>query len=335
MSATSTDPRRAGLRAAVRDWMEDYGLHPDPETYLAHGYVDLCLSAWPAAAGVPLLLATEWATWTWLADDALDSGQHGTEDVQALTGALIRTIADRVPSPAPRPPAAVPPLARALEDLRRRTRALMPQFWWERYQRELEIWIMAAGTKLVHYLRPRKTPNLSEYLRLRPTDGGMRLAAMWCELAAQCITPDWADPLLRNTPDWAQPLLRELLDTFSMVGVLVNDLAADGNDLFTAVRALAVTEGLTVEEARGVVEQQLRAERQRFRWLCIAVRSMAAEPEPVEGSVGQITVDIGGFALLLDQFLCALTAWTRESSRYAATRPAPAALPPAWLAEAH
>ncbi|MGF1428058.1 hypothetical protein [Kitasatospora sp. LaBMicrA B282] len=69
---TLGDRRHADLHAAVHTWLETHRLHPDPGTYLSHGYLRLCLRAWPAASGAPLLLAATWAVWTWLADDVLE-----------------------------------------------------------------------------------------------------------------------------------------------------------------------------------------------------------------------------------------------------------------------
>lgn len=69
----------------------------------------------------------------------------------------------------------------------------------------------AACAKLVDFVQPRRTPTLREYLLLRPTDGGMVLAAMWCELAGRCVTPDWHDALVQSLlADWTRVSSRYL-----------------------------------------------------------------------------------------------------------------------------
>ncbi|MFF7637564.1 hypothetical protein ACFZB9_31135 [Kitasatospora sp. NPDC008050] len=124
----------------------------------------------------------------------------------------------------------------------------------------------------------------------------MVLAAMWCELAERCVTPDWTDPLVRS-----------LVDAFSAIGCLTNDLAADRTDTFTAVGALAAAQGLTHRKATVQVRAFLEAEERRFWWLCTAVRDDDLAPAT------------GRFARSLDDFRRALADWTRQSTRYAAT----------------
>ncbi|MGF1425101.1 terpene synthase family protein [Kitasatospora sp. LaBMicrA B282] len=286
----------------IREWLEACHLHPDPETYLAHGYLDLCLRAWPSAKGQPLRLAAQWAVWTWLVDDSFDADDPAISDV---TPVLVGAVDDE-PLPAD-----THPLAVALGDLCSKTRAIMPGWWWGRFREALGVWLATAEAKLLSYLRPGRTPSLAEYLRLRPDDGGMQLAAMWCEVANLCVTLDWRDPLVQ-----------ELVAAFSACGILLNDLAAAPGDTFTAVQALVHAEAMSIEQARAEVEQLLAAEERRF-----AVRLWAARAQSVGlagGSVleGEVREDTAQFARALDQFRRALAEWTRESSRYVWAAPA-------------
>lgn len=208
---TITDRRHTDLYVSAATFLTQYRLHPDPAGYLAHGYVDLCLAAWPTASGAELDLATRWAVWTWVVDDVFDSEMVGqppqTVGEFALSLLLVAGGSAR-PSPVDRP------TVQALADLVRDTRELMPTGWCKRYIAHLEGWVHAASVKLTDFVQPARTPTLREYLTLRPADGAMLLAAMWCELAEQCITPDWNDALVQS-----------LLRSFSTVGFLTNDLA--------------------------------------------------------------------------------------------------------------
>ncbi|WP_329584278.1 hypothetical protein OG500_28680 [Kitasatospora sp. NBC_01250] len=292
--ATVTDPRHADLYASVAAFLTEYRLHPYPASCLAHGYVDLCLAAWPGARGAQLDLATRWALWTWTADDYLDDGLRSADrdEIHALYRDLLAAPIDGARLTTGHP------LALALTELCRDTCAMMTAQWWERYRRHLFAWLDAAADKLTDFLQPHRTPTLREYLALRPTDGGMVLAAMWCELAEQCVTPDWNDPLVRS-----------LVAAFSSVGFLTNDLAAPDTDTFTAIAALAASQGLPPTEARQEALALLAAEERRFWWLYTAVRDDELDPATVQ------------FARSLDRFRYALTAWTRASTRYALIEP--------------
>ncbi|MGF1426481.1 terpene synthase family protein [Kitasatospora sp. LaBMicrA B282] len=308
-TSQSQEASRADLSVDALDFLTQYGLHPAPETYLAHGYVDLCLMAWPTAGGFPLRLAMRWALWTWTTDDLLDGDLRTAppEVIERLTRSLLCVGADGV-EPAPDDH----PVVHALAGLIRQTRMTMPDFWWQRYREQLDAWIVAARDKLVHYLQPGRTPTLREYLMLRPADGGMLLAAMWCELADQCITPHWTDPMVRD-----------LLDAFSTCGILANDLAGGSGEgeTFNAVAARMADGDLSEAQARRDVSERLEAEERRFRWLYQAVRrGFPAGPPPAVATTtsppGDLVLDTHRFVLLLDQFRVALSAWTDSSARY-------------------
>ncbi|WP_280727525.1 terpene synthase family protein [Kitasatospora sp. MAA4] len=273
--------------------MVQLDVHPAPDEFLGHGYVDLCLRAWPTAVGAPLHLGVQWALLVWLLDDEFDREPRDAppEVIDRLVLALLDAVAGDA-----QPTVGDHPLVRALADLVRRTREVMPGFWWGRYRRQLAAWIRAAHEKLVDYVRPGRTPTLHEYQLLRPADGGMLLAAMWCELAEQCVTPDW------NTP-----LVQELLRSFSACGYLANDLAAAPEDTFTAVAALVRTAGLSIRDAEGRAHELLRAQELSFWWARTAVQERD-----------------GAFAGALECFRVALAEWTAASSRYAPPVPAEA-----------
>ncbi|MDH6130737.1 hypothetical protein P3T37_000104 [Kitasatospora sp. MAA4] len=288
-----SDPRRTDLYVGARTWMVQFGVHPAPDEFIGQGYVELCLRAWPTAIGAPLHLGTQWALLVWLLDDELDREPRDAppEIIDRLVLALLDAVAGD-----PQSAAGDHPLVQALADLVRRTREVMPGFWWGRYRRQLAAWIQAANEKLTEYVRPGRTPTLHEYQLLRPADGGMLLAAMWCELAEQCVTPEW------NTP-----LVQELLRSFSACGYLANDLAATPEDTFTAVAALARTTGLSVREAEGRVRELLRAQELSFWWARTAIQERD-----------------GAFADALERFRGALGEWTAASSRYVLATPADA-----------
>ncbi len=184
----------------------------------------------------------------------------------------------------------------------------MPDWWWSRYRASVEAWILAAAEKLQRFVQPSRTPTLREYQVLRPADGGMLLAAQWCELAEQVVTPDWHNPLVQS-----------LLRSFSTVGCLTNDLAASAaGDTFNAVHALIAAQGLAPGQARERIDELLRAEVFRFWWVYCAVRQGFPVGDP---SAGGPALDTGRFAWCLDQFRVALADWTRTSSRYALAPP--------------
>ncbi|MFI9270329.1 terpene synthase family protein [Kitasatospora sp. NPDC052896] len=300
---TNTDVRHANLHKAAKAFLRQHRLHPDSDTYLAHGYVNLCLRAWPTAAGGPLHLATKWAIWTWVADDVFD--QELSDATPAAIEQLVLTLLNTVAG-ANHPGPADHPIVQALADLVQQTQRAMPDFWRSRYREQLASWIHAAAEKLTVYVQPGRTPTLREYLAVRPADGGMLLAAMWTELAEQCITPDWRDPLVQS-----------LLAAFSACGCLTNDLAAaqDDQDTFTAVYALVSTQEMTVAEARTRVKELLQAEEYRFWWLYTSVRR-DFDDEPQPPAIGEPVLNTSRFALTIDRFRRALTEWTAGSSRY-------------------
>jgi hypothetical protein len=278
----NTDPRHTDLYVSAR-------------TFLAHGYVDLCLAAWPSAKGPELDLATRWALLTWLMDDVFDVELRDatTDEIRTMGRALI-VATNRPRWSGAAEPEPTHPAARALADLSRETQAAMPDGWWQRYRMQLIAWVDAAQTK--GQLLRRGAPTLREYLTIRPADGGMLLAAMWTELALECVTLDWADPLVQA-----------MLECFSACGIAVNDLAGDA-DAFTPTAALAA-HGTTQDEARRRATEWLQGEEHRWWMLCTAVRT---------GGYGQATVRL---AAGLDHFRRALTEWTAASSRYALAAP--------------
>ncbi|GAA1500916.1 hypothetical protein GCM10009760_63200 [Kitasatospora kazusensis] len=285
------------LYSSARAFLADYGLHPAPDAYLAHGYVDLFLAAWRGASSPRLDLAARWALWTWRTDDLIDTelrdAAPGAADqlVMQLLDVLYGKAAEHTDHPT----------VRALADLVGHTAPVMPRDWWTRYQAELDAWLNAAADKLSTYVRPGRTPSLREYLLLRPVDGGMLLAAMWCELALDCVTPDWSSLLVHK-----------LLDAFSAVGTLTNDLSSkDVGDTFTAQAALSHSVGLPPQEARQEVHEQLNAERTRFWFMTTAVRDEARLTD--SDALHPVTATFAG---ALDRFLRALADWTRTSSRY-------------------
>ncbi|MCX4749806.1 hypothetical protein OG455_30555 [Kitasatospora sp. NBC_01287] len=295
--AAVTDRRHTDLYVSAATFLSEHGLHPDPAAYLAHGYVDLCLSAWPGSSGARLDLATRWAVWTWLADDVLDGELRDAEPatVPVFVHALIVALNGKRQDEGPH---GARPVVRALCALSRETQASMPEAWWRRYREQVIDWIDAAAAKLVRFVQPARVPSLSQYLALRPADGGMLLAAMWCEVAEECVTPQWTAPVVRL-----------LLDAFSTVGYLANDLAAavavavDG-DRFGVVDALEVAEELTRAQAQEQAREWLAAEERRFQVICRAVRTDPALDEATRQ-----------LARSLDRFQWALTAWTATSSR--------------------
>ena len=300
-----TDPRHTDLYGGARTWMTGHSLHPEPDAYLEHGYVDLCLTAWPTAAGAPLQLATQWALLIWLLDDIFDQELADAEPAAVL--AFARSLQAAT---AHQPTSADHVAVRALANLARQTQAMMPRRWWNRYQQELLSWVHAARVKAVDYVQPGRVPTLREYQMLRPTDGGMLLAAHWCELAEQVVTPAWNDPLVQD-----------LLGAFSACGYLANDLAALAEERFTAVAALVRTTDCSRLDARDLVESMLRAEEERFWWARTALSDVDdAQPRSGAGPVR----DTSQFARNLDRFRQALSEWTSASSRYALAAPAEA-----------
>ncbi|WP_280666166.1 MULTISPECIES: terpene synthase family protein [unclassified Kitasatospora] len=286
--------------------MVKHGLHSEPDIYLAHGYVGLCLRAWPGASGAPLQLAVQWALLTWRLDDVLDVElrEAAPLDVGGFVGRLVDTVEESEPvTPDDHP------TVRALADLVERTRQAMPGYWWGRYRKHLVAWVEAAHEKLVGFVQPGRVPTLRQYLTIRPPDGGMVLAAMWTELAQQVVTPDWNSPLVQS-----------LLAAFSACGYLANDLAAGAGDTFTALDALARTEGLPPDTARHEVLAQLHAEERRFWWLRSALREYSDAARPSTAHDG-LTEDTARFALHLDSFRHALREWTSASTRYAPAAP--------------
>ncbi|WP_329578986.1 terpene synthase family protein [Kitasatospora sp. NBC_01250] len=289
------DSRHTELYVSAATFLTQYGLHPDPAAYLAHGYVDLCLAGWPTASGGELDLATRWALWTWLVDDAFDRELLG-ESRQAVGEFALSLVL--VAGGSVRPGPGDHPAVHALADLVADTRVMMPVQWRQRYLTHLEEWVHAACGKLLDFVQSHRTPTLRQYLTIRPADGGMLLAAMWCELAERCVTPDWNDALVQS-----------LLRSFSMIGCLANDLAADDTDTFTAVDALSSAQGLRATQAHEHVRALLDAEERRFWWLCSAVRD------------DELDHATHRFARALDRFGHALTTWTPTSARYAPTAP--------------
>lgn len=297
--------RQAELEASIREWLTSNQLIPNLDAFLGHGYLELCLRAWPDATGERLGLAARWAIWTWIADDILDTELLTYPEVVAFTTAVGRAISGGASYDDTHP--AVRPLARLAMD----ARMLMPVAWWRQFDHEMSAWLDAATAKLARYVRPGRVPSLRAYQTIRPEDGGMRLAAMWTELATGCIAGE------RETP-----AVQELLRAFSTVGCLANDLAAADDDVFTVVRALAKSEGVSIEQARARAVDLLVAERERWCFLCDAAQDEGEDGQSaprlaMSPTDAEVVVDSPRAARNLDQFLRALLEWTETSTRYA------------------
>jgi hypothetical protein len=290
--------RHDTLTAVAADFLSTHDLHPDPRGFLAQGFIGLFGAAWPGAGYSSLLLATQWGLWTWRVDDVIDT------DLRTAAPGAADELVMRLTDVLHGAPACADdhPTARALGHLVGRTAPAMPEDWWHRYRRELDTWLNAAADKLHNHVIPRRVPSLRRYLELRPADGGMLLAAMWTELALDCVSPDWDTPLV-------QAVLRH----FSSVGTLGNDLAARAGDPFTAQAALAQAEGLTPASARAEVEQLAAAELRLFQLFRSATREPMGWRDPAERIAPATVHLVDG----LDTFLQALAGWTRSSSRYA------------------
>jgi hypothetical protein len=286
------------LHTVAEDFLTSHHLHPDPADFLKQGFTALFRKAWRGATDGHLYLAAQWALWTWRVDDVIDTDLRTAKP--GLADELVMRLADVLHGASP--DAADHPTVRALGDLVGRTAPAMPEGWWDRYRHELNTWLQAAADKLHSHVIPRRVPSLRRYLELRPADGGMLLAAMWTELALDCVSPDWDSSVV-------QALLRH----FSAVGTLGNDLAAPATDPFTAQAALAQAEGLTAAEARTEVEQLLDAERRLFALFRSAIREPMGWRDPAD-RIAPATVHLADG---LDRFLEALKGWTSSSSRYA------------------
>ncbi|MFF7634748.1 hypothetical protein ACFZB9_16550 [Kitasatospora sp. NPDC008050] len=141
-SPPPADRRHTDLYVGAATFLTQYGLHPDPAAFLSHGYVDLCLAAWPTASGASLDLATRWAVWTWIVDDVFDAEMLG--ESRQVVGEFALSLV-LVASGSTRPAPADHPTLHALADLVADTRAVMPAFWWRRYLTHLEGWVHAAS----------------------------------------------------------------------------------------------------------------------------------------------------------------------------------------------
>lgn len=290
------DLRRDALTAFAEDFLRTYDLHPDPAAYLAQGFVDLALAAWRGSVGERLDLATRWALWMWLADDHVDSDLQQGAAADALVMRLLEILLDEQrSSPTDHP------CARALEYLVGSTTALMPRAWWIRYRDELAEWLQAAVDKRHSFVLPGRTPSLREYLAFRPVDGGMKVAAMWTELALDCVSPDWTSYELRCA-----------LDAFSAVGTLLNDLAALDSDTITAQAALAHSARIPLAEARQEISRLIDAQKRLF-W----VQEIAITDDADRGGEGALAPETALLVRGCGRFLQALSNWTRSSSRYA------------------
>ncbi|GAA1994791.1 terpene synthase family protein [Kitasatospora viridis] len=300
-----TDPRLADLDSSIRNWLTSNRLVLNVDAFLGHGYLALCLRAWPDSTGARLDLAVRWAIWTWAADDILDSALLDSDQAREFAADVGRAISGGGLT------GAIHPAVAALVPLAMETRSLMPVEWWRKYQHEMSAWLSSATDRLARYVLPRRVPSLRAYQAIRPDDGGMLLAAAWCELATGCVTDVLDDPLVRV-----------LLMTFSTVGYLANDLVADEGDVFTVVRALARTEGLSAEEAHGRAVALLAAELERWQYLCGVVQDDGEDgytpPRLAMSPMGlETVVDTRRVARIFDQFLRALVEWTATSTRYA------------------
>ena len=77
-----------------------------------------------------------------------------------------------------------------------------------------------------------RIPTLAEYLAMQADGGGMLLAAQWGELAHRA-----------PAAQWSAPVVQRMLDAYSTVGCLTDDLATDATR-FGAVQAIATAEHL-------------------------------------------------------------------------------------------
>ncbi|GAA1977559.1 hypothetical protein GCM10009738_64850 [Kitasatospora viridis] len=302
---TQPDPRLPELKALIQGWLTTSRLVDDVDAFLGHGYVDLCLHAWPDASSARLDLPARWAVWTWAVDDYLDTQDLSHAEVWQFAREVSRAISGGALT------GEIHPAVAALVPLATATRTLMPDTWWHAYQGELVGWIVAVEHKLAEFVRPGRIPSPREYQALRPADGGMVLAARWTQLATATV------------PDQRHARrVQGILEAFSKVGCLANDLRASDGEVFSLISVLAESEGVTIRGARHRATVQLAVEWERWESTCSALQEDAEEPPAapvvITSPLGvEVIVNTPRVVRGLDQFLRALLPWTETSARYA------------------
>lgn len=293
--------KRDELTREMAHWMTNAGISPpgvSATAYLSAGFVPLALAVWPLpqSSRPRLVLTVKWMLWMWLADDHYDTVLLGerahvaAEFHQQCSDALDQpdTCEQRHP------------LAKEVVSLARQTSEMMPPWWWKRYQQTMTQWMERAYLNHVHYDRPQTTPTVAEYLAERPIDGGMMLAAQWCDLALNsCITEE----------EWASPRVQDILTRFSNVSCWMNDLhddpklyeAGKGRNLVSSL----VLEGFTPDVATAHVAALTESERRLLMFLGTAAARDATARHGLRDWI---------FNLLL--FTEELEKWTNTSSRY-------------------
>ncbi|MGH9127126.1 MAG: terpene synthase family protein [Acidimicrobiales bacterium] len=180
------NPAMNESRQQMEAWSDKHGLRPTtearrqreksrPELYIARSF--------PDAASDSLTLITEWIEWGFVIDDELDDGPLGRCVAHCATAVADLLAALDEPSPAGTP------IARAGQDLWRRTLPGRSTAWLRRLHSDIQAWLWTYHTETVQ----RATgyvPDIEEYRIHCRNAAGMLWFMDLYELAVNVDMPD-------------------------------------------------------------------------------------------------------------------------------------------------
>ncbi|GAA2478076.1 terpene synthase family protein [Streptomyces gobitricini] len=213
-------PKAAELEERAIAWIDAFGLYPDATERawgLATRSADFTSRIIPYGDVEPMLLFTQWNYWGFAIDDWQDSGTTTTRtaDIVDHSARLVRAV--EAPGSATLPPG---PHTAALEDLVRRTRAMLTPFQAHRFTEGVRDWVLGAAWQSANAERG-VMPSLNDFAAMRTSVNGTRFTLTWCEVANGIDLP--AD-VLYSTP------VQALTDAAGFIVSCDNDLLSYNKD---------------------------------------------------------------------------------------------------------
>ncbi|MFF5448734.1 hypothetical protein [Streptomyces sp. NPDC012888] len=296
-------PDAKELEVRAVEWLDAFGIYPDAVERawgLATHSADFSCRIVPEGDPEVLLLFVEWNYWANAVDDWQDSGDAGagTAAVTEHGLRLLRTIEDPGAGVLP-----AGPMTRALDDLVRRTHAVLDPVQLHRFAGGTRDWLLGAAWQAAR-AESRSMPGLNEFAAMGSLANGTRFSLTWSDAARGVRLP--AEVL-------CAPALRALTDAAGFVVSADNDLFSYDKDdhldppEVNLVNVIAQERGCSPAEA----VPSAVALRDRVMVLFLRLRErLARDADP----------PLARHLEALGQYVAGSIAWQGRAPRYASPR---------------
>lgn len=225
-------------------WAEDMGLLSSPdavERFSRHRFARLAARTYPRAERYELELMVDWMNWMFLFDDQADDTPWGADPVEWRRRAVPCFDVLEQPDVDNR---ALPPLARGLGDLMRRSGVGMSEGWHDRLCHHVASGMRAFQT-VATARQERRAPDMASFLEGRRDSAALKIVFDLAERVEHVEIP----PSLYESPEF-QELWRGACDTVAWL----NDLyslrkEAVGGEVYNVVLVIRRAMGCSLQEA--------------------------------------------------------------------------------------